>query len=66
MCMTLCMHETAVTVQHHRKFLILHSHRSAQSDALKDVYYGLIIFVLFLFLFSQQSKINKFSDLSFV
>ena len=58
MCMTFCVHETAVTVQHHRKFLILHSHHSAQRDALKDVYYGLIIFVSFLFLFL---KVWKFS-----
>ena len=62
MCMTFCVHETAVTVQHHRKFLILHSHHSAQRDALKDVYYGLIIFVSFLFLFLKFWKFSlKFS-----
>ena len=57
MCMTFCVHETALTVQHHRKFLILHSHCSAQRDALKDGYYGLTI-VLFLFLFLKDWKFS--------
>ena len=47
------------------KWLILHSHCSAQRDALKDVYYGLIIFVLFLFLFLKDRNFSILEESKF-